>query len=351
MQENFGTIDKINNFKYKYDFSNCCWDYVVKGGNLSNPALNFYQNILPLILGKNSKTFIAECPLIDIIEDYTENNNISNTVDFYSPLYNAVIEIDGSQHQTNSEQSIKDANRDELLKRYNVEIIRLQTNQLEDTNLLKEKLSVLKINWDYRNATYSAANLTDVDRNYLLATRIEMLLLSLYENGYVKLNDGTIELNVCANDNITKQSIEISVKNFLLWLKNICVLQNTIFNLPEVKINLIDNEQALSNMSGINVAISLVDVYSQTNFDNVIYIKNDFFLYENNLLPEQTQYNAPSTYLFKKNYFSVKSCKINYNLTKEEHSETLEFILKNVLINFQTSLYFLLNFLKTWFLI
>ena len=330
LQKNFGTTNEINYFKYKYNFSNCCWNYVVKGGNISNPALNFYQNILPKILGKYSKTFIAECPLVDIIEDYTENKNITNSVDFYSPLYNAVIEIDGSQHQMNSEQNIKDTNRDELLKRYNVEIIRLQTYQLKDLTLLKEKLSVLKINWDYRNATFSATHLTDTDKNYLLATRIEMLLLSLYENGYIKLNDKTIELNVYSNDNLTKQSIEISVKNFLLWLKNICILQNTTFNLPEINISLVENEHSLSIMSGINVAISLVDVYSQTNFDNVIYIKNDFFLYENNLIPEQTQFNAPSTYLFKKNYFIVKSHKINYNLTKDEHSEALEFILKNV---------------------
>ena len=330
LQKNFGEIKERTNFKYNYNFSNCCWDYVIKGGNVSNPALNFYQNILPLILGKNSKTFIAECPLIDIIEDYTENKNITNSVDFYSPLYNAVIEIDGSQHQTNSEQNIKDTNRDELLKRYNVEIIRLNTNQLEDLTLIKEKLSVLKINWDYRNATRYTYPLTDIDKNYLLATRIEMLLLSLYENGYIKLNDKTIELNVYSNDNLTKQSIEISVKNFLHWLENICILQNTTFNLPEININLVDSEQALSTMSGINVSISLVDVYSQTNFDNVVYIKNDFFLYENNLISEQTQFNAPSTYLFKKNYFIVKSHRINYNLTKEKYSNALEFILKNV---------------------
>ena len=34
--------------------------------------------------------------------------------------------------------------------------------------------------------------------------------------------------------------------------------------------------------------------------------------------------------IFKKNYFKVKSHRINYNLTKEEHNKALEFILKNV---------------------
>ena len=42
LQKNFGEINEGTNFKYNYNFSNCCWDYVIKGGNVSNPALNFY---------------------------------------------------------------------------------------------------------------------------------------------------------------------------------------------------------------------------------------------------------------------------------------------------------------------
>lgn len=109
LQKEFGQI-KTDEFTYHYNFSNCNWDYVIKGGNSTNPALDFYQNTLPQLLGQYSKTFIAECPLSYIIENNGYNNYLSEQVDFYSPLYNAVIEIDGLQHEINSEQFVKDAN-------------------------------------------------------------------------------------------------------------------------------------------------------------------------------------------------------------------------------------------------
>lgn len=329
LKKEFGHI-KANEFTYHYDFSNCNWDYVIKGGNISNPALDFYQNILPQILGQYSKTFIAECPLTYIIEDYENNKNISEQVDFYSPLYNAVIEIDGIQHETSSEQCVKDANRDKLLERHNVNIIRLKTSELNDFKILKEKLSLLKFNLDYKKEIDNKKEIDAVNKKYMIAIRIELLLLSLYENNYIKLEDNEIKLNIFNNDDVEKSTVEVSVNSFMLWLKNICSLQNIDFNIPKVEINLVDSENSLSEKQGINVVISLKDVYSQTKFDNVIYIKNDFFLYEDNLVSEQKQYNGPSSYLYKKNYYIVKSEKINYELTQEKHSKALKFVLKNI---------------------
>lgn len=329
LQNKFGKIQN-KNFTYHYNFNNCNWDYVVKGGNISNPALDFYQNTLPQILGQYSKTFIAECPLTYIIESYENNKNISEQVDFYSPLYNTVIEIDGIQHKTSSEQVVKDANRDKLLERHNVCIIRLKTSELNDLKVIKEKLSLLEFNWDYKKAVYNNNEIDSIDKKYMIAIRIELLLLSLYENNYIKLEDNVIKLNIFNKDGVEKSTIEASVNSFMLWLKNICLLQNIDFNIPNVEINLIDSENSLSEKQGINVVISLTDIYSQTKFDNVIYIKNDFFLYENNLISEQKQNNGPSSYLYKKNYYVVKSGKINYELTKEKHSKALKFVLANV---------------------
>ena len=123
-------------YKYFYDFKNTKWDKVIKGTTQVNPATEFYNDLLTDILGKsNSGTFIAECPMKDIISDLDSQNE--GAVDFYSPLYNAVIEIDGIQHQTNDEQIAKDIDRNKVLGLNNIQIIRLTTQELNNINLVK----------------------------------------------------------------------------------------------------------------------------------------------------------------------------------------------------------------------
>lgn len=328
LQQNFGNYNSLY-YSYNYNFSNCNWDYVIKGGKTSNPALNFYKNTLPQILGEYAKTFIAECPLIDIIEDYKNNPSTSQQVDFYSPLYNTVIEIDGNQHRTQSEQSIKDKNRDNLLNLNNITIIRLKTSELDNLDLIKKVLNNLKINPEYENNILKKQETNDIDKKYMLAIRIELLLVSLYAYNHIKLDDKKIKLNICCPDLTEKTTVETIVEDFMLWLKNLCCLQNINFVKPDVEITFAENEISLVKMQGINIFISLTDVYSQTNFENIIYIKNDYFLYEQNLIPNHTQNHIPNTYSYKKNYFKVNSQTISYNLTKQQHSKALQFVLEN----------------------
>lgn len=331
LQKHFNTPNNRKNFEYNYNFSNCNWDYIVKGGTNSNPALNFYKTTLPQILGNDyAKTFIAECPLVYIIELFEKNQKISEQVDFYSPLFNAVIEIDGLQHKTNAEQNIKDKNRDNLLEKNNIKIIRISTKELDNLELIKEKLKTLKYNNDYKKAVFGTKTIYDNDIYYMTAIRMEMLLLSLYENNYIKLNEDNVVLNIYTADNTDKIVFDICINDFMVWLKSICVLQNVEFEIPKVEVNIIKSENDLSKKQGINIVISLKDVYSQTNFENVIYVKNDFFLYENDLISSKDQHNGINTYSYRKNYFAVKSQKIHYELTKEKHSKVLTYILSNV---------------------
>lgn len=331
LQKAFGKPLYRKDFLYYYNFSDCNWNRVIKGGDISNPALNFYQKILPKVLGQYAKTFIAECPLTYIIEDYEDNETVSEQVDFYSPLFNAVIEIDGVQHITRSEQSIKDSKRNQLLKNHNVDIIRIKTSELNDFRVIKERFSSLKINEDYRKAIFNNNNkICNADINYMTATRIELLLLSLYEYGRLKLEDKELCINVFSAEGIQKNIFEKCIYNFLILLKSICLLQNIDFNIPHIQLILADSELALSEMQGINVCISLKDVYSQINFNNIIYIKNDFFLYEDNLFSEYDQNNGYSKYLYKKNYFHIKTQNVSYNLKKEKHSNVLKFLLRNI---------------------
>ncbi len=332
LKSKFGDILNTSTYIYVYDFSKCCWDYVIKGGDSSNPALDFYKNKLAKFIGiKNASTFIPECPLTDIIENVKINKNIAEYVDFYSPLYNTVIEIDGMQHITNAEQSIKDKNRDLLLEQHNINIIRLNTIELQNESAITQKLLTMQKNYEYEKLVFNSTFVSKKNKNYLAAIRFELLLLNLYKNNCIKLNDKNLEINIFSPDNLEKETFEIILNDFYLWLQNLLNLQNIKFEKPTIKLNLAKSEDELSKQNGINVYISLFEVYSQTNYENIYYIRNDYFIYEDNLFSTKNQFNGPSSYLYKKNYFSVDCCpNIKYQLTEDNHKDSLKFILSNI---------------------
>lgn len=329
LKDYFGDIQNNSKTSYILNFDNCLWDNVIKGGAEYNPALNFYNEDLRNILGKkNANTFIAECPLTDIV-NIKYSKKIGESVDFYSPLYNAVIEIDGIQHITNQEQYVKDDIRNQILNNNKIDIIRISTSELSDIKILKKKLQELIENKNYSKSILENRPLFDNEKNYLLAIRLELLMLNLYKNKYINIEDKNVKVNIFSKDNIKKQIFEICFESYFKWFKNICALQNIVFEPPQLEIELFDDEYSLSLQDGINVVISLEDVYSQATYDNVIYIKNDYFLYEENLI-SQKKLNERSSFTYKKNYFSVNAEDIEYDLNSEQHSDALKFILNNV---------------------
>jgi len=326
LQKEFGQLSTRNEFSYSHNFNSCNWNKVIKGGNATNPALKFYNEILPIILKEKAKTFIPEFPVKDIIYLFNETESTAQMVDFYSPLYNAVIEIDGSQHTNDLEQNIKDQERDELLKNNDVEIIRIATHEIENIDIVKQKLECLKINETYNNQIFNDNHISEIEEKYLIATRIENFILNLYLNDYLSLDSSQLKLNICSIDKISQNIFDTAINNFYLWLEQICSLQNIKFSKPEIIVQMSESEEHLSSLDGINLFISLYNVYSQTNYTNVFYIKNDYFLYELDLAPLY----STNDYQYKKNYFELKTADIEYDLNKDTHGNSLRFVLSNV---------------------
>ena len=46
LRNNFGEAKKRADFNYSRDFTGLNWNGIIRGGETSNPALNFYNNIL-----------------------------------------------------------------------------------------------------------------------------------------------------------------------------------------------------------------------------------------------------------------------------------------------------------------
>ena len=86
------------------------WQETIKGGDTTNPALEFYNSKLQNALGGNKclfSSFIPECLFTDVVN--TKSTNEGSSIDFYSPLLKLAIEIDGKQHEyRKNEDMIRD---------------------------------------------------------------------------------------------------------------------------------------------------------------------------------------------------------------------------------------------------
>ncbi len=329
LRSNFGEPIINETFIYGLDYSKCAWDKVIKGGDFSNPALDFYTNILPRYIGEeNAKTFVPECPITDIIE-FVDEKNREQQVDFYSPLYNAVIEIDGGQHFSSPEQKARDEDRNRILQQNGIEIIRIKTRDLEKDSLVQKALESLQINEEY-NRVFLQKKKVFQYANYLTAIRLELLCVNFYQRGLLTLQDKEVVFNIKSAEKLKEETFQICLDDFYIWLKNLCILQNIPFQNPTIKINIFYTEEELHQQTGIKVDISLKEVYSQTKYSDIIYIRNDFFVYEENLTSRKNRFTGNSSYLYAKNYFTVAQSPIDYNVNKEEHAKALQNILRDV---------------------
>ena len=72
------------------------------------------------------------------------------------------------------------------MQRFKIKIARIKTSELNDLELVKQKLNGFIFNTEYKNLVFKPKTLDEKDKNYMMAIRIEMLLLSLYENKHLR---------------------------------------------------------------------------------------------------------------------------------------------------------------------
>lgn len=313
LKNNIGEIeDKYEDFKYCYSDDDYKWDNTIKGYGSINPALDIYNRF------KKEKLyyFLPECPFEYISDDKKLIKNTS--VDFYSPLLKKVIEIDGRQHnETNQKKS--DNTRDKELKRMGVSITRIS---LADPNFLSE-LKKINDNNLSQEKNIKKEDLKLIEINYLYIFRFQIALLFAIEHGYLDINKDNININICTDNNIDKVIFEYAYKDIELWIKNLYILVNKEFKLPNI--NIILNSSNLDNID-CNFDISITKFYDEEidNF-NGIKVRNDFFFYKKDI--EKLDY--PQC----KNYFKVRNNLFRFNNVDKDninHENALLFFMKNI---------------------
>ncbi len=330
LRDIFGEPEDEKVFKYSRDFSNLNWTGIIKGGNQSNPALDFYYNTLlkHFALGGS---FIPEYPVSKIFNnlDWFDRAEKLGQVDFYSPIYNTVIEIDGVQHNYGGQRA-KDTFRDELFARNNVKLIRIPTSILNDDQKVKELLDgVFEGNGKKLRYLREEQPIGKKYIPYSFAIRLQTLLLYLYGTGRICLDAHFLKLNIAADVDITKEQIQAIINDFYLWVENLAALQNLQFSRPHVDIILCDESNTLFQLNGIKIDLSLTKVYCKAPTNDIYYVRNDFFEYSTH---SQIRNEHGIVNLLGKNYFQVAYSPIEYNLNENTHADNLRYVLRNLSI-------------------
>ena len=227
------------------------WQHTIRGNGTTgyNPALRFFQSILPSEIPEVAyiqHLLVPEFPLFRKLSAprsvISEPNDES--VDFYLPQADLVIEIDGSQHSQEPQKS-KDLRRDSFLKKFGIVTLRLNTSDLESRNeafenfciCLKDHCSNSLRLQPYRKAFVSCVH-ADMSLRYDItaAIRLQFAVMLALSHRQLDLSAPKWRLHV------TQDFVPIAVNywaktaldELLDWFDLFARLTNTNFQAPEI---------------------------------------------------------------------------------------------------------------------
>lgn len=310
------------------------WIGTICGDDRNNdyPAKTFIEEIIPEYLPEYAfvqQLILPEVSFADITGNF-DNELAHQRVDFYLPQVKLAIEIDGRFHFENKQQKLKDKERNEFLKRNNVKLFRISTNDIRARND-----NLAKIMGQMRN--YLSSNRSELEgymrahlellcnendyynnvKNFATAIiRFQILILDLIEKGKLSLEDKEWKISVVERDVCDFE--ELAIKDLFLWIRNLAKLLKINFKEPEVTLKRYSQEYSKFEIGYINVDFSITKRWTDENCasgeEDRIYVRTDYF--------DDRNYFEISTYDF-----------IRYDIIEEGEDSDIEallFMLKNI---------------------
>ncbi|MBT8448720.1 MAG: RecQ family ATP-dependent DNA helicase, partial [Gammaproteobacteria bacterium] len=201
------------------------WKSTILGGEGDyNPALEFYESKLPMLLGEFGylySLFRPEALITDIVEAAEAKKFASERVDFFLPVANLIIEIDGSQHQEII-NTHKDISRNELFQKYGIHTFRVTTAQLLDerelsgfSTSLKNYLARIKLVPLYKKLL----SLDTSHSNLVFTTiyRIQSALIEMLGRDMISLDDEVWRFSFISE--IDEQYYHLITDDLFNWIK------------------------------------------------------------------------------------------------------------------------------------
>jgi ATP-dependent DNA helicase RecQ len=268
------------------------WHHRIRGDERlqSFPAKKLMEELFPEVLGEWA--FVQQMFLPEMqINDITAADNIvfrNQSVDFYLPQANLIVEIDGQPHKSNDRQRLKDNIRDEYLKKFGIETVHLQANDVEQqTNRFKQGIAAiieqLKLHdaalMPYKKTYQQLLNGFHEDdlQNKLLPTaimRFQWLVVELLLAGKLTVTQPTWELLILERD--VTGFVPLACEDLWAFINKMCEMHQVPCQKPVLK--LLSLEDDLSD-EVVAVDFSLfkrwtdeADLYPQC-----IFVRNDYF--------------------------------------------------------------------------
>jgi ATP-dependent DNA helicase RecQ len=234
----------FNKKPYLIDESEPVWTDITIAPNIKkksdNPQYEFYKN-LKSDLGEMSfatKFFVPEFDIHEFCPNAEKKG--ARIVDFFVPNAGLVIEIDGKQHDENTDKS-----RDEILKQYSIQTIRISTQSVRDRDetyfeKIDEIKKLLARSLSLKSYKKNFDNKSSLDENYqytsIAICRFQLLLCELIKSGQLRLDSKKWNLDVrtdfkCSDD---INWVNIAVDDFFDWIIPISKIYDENISKPDI---------------------------------------------------------------------------------------------------------------------
>ncbi len=260
------------------------WGNTIKGDYERDlfPARKFYDELIPQMFPEYPflrQIMIPEAKIMDFIHDGNKSF-INQAVDFLIEPLKLVIEIDGSQHEADS-QSALDSKRDEYIQNHGYKVVRIPSRELEAKLTMYQKMlnDIFKqheSDMDAMADDYAKCVEDRLPKSLLKAVstiRFQVLLLQLCLKGVLSLEDS--EWKIAVNNHEVTGYEDNALKDVLLWLKNLCVLSGIEYKEPNI--NIIQTSQLGStDANTVKVDFSLFEKTTpfSSMYPDRIYVRN-----------------------------------------------------------------------------
>jgi ATP-dependent DNA helicase RecQ len=298
LSEEIGDLHRLPDFEpvggmmMLTDTEMAVWHNRIRGDERlqSFPAKKWMEELLPDYLGEWAfvqQMFLPEMQINDITA--ADNSVFRNqSVDFYLPQAQLIIEIDGQPHKSNDRQRLKDNIRDEYLKKFGIETVHLQAIDVEQkSDRLKKGVSAiiaqLKLHEDalmpYKKTYQYLLNGFPEDdlQNKLLPTaimRFQWLVVELLLAGKLTVTQPTWELLILERD--VTGFAPLACEDLWAFINKLCEMHQVPCQKPVLK--LLSLEDELSD-EVVAVDFSLFKRWTDEAdlYPECIFVRNDYF--------------------------------------------------------------------------
>ncbi|RRJ82592.1 RecQ family ATP-dependent DNA helicase [Aestuariirhabdus litorea] len=239
------------------------WGNTILGSDTGyNPAMKFYEDGLCKMLGEFSflhTLFKPETLITDIVDDPEADRFDKERVDFFLPIGNLVIEVDGEQHQGVVNYQ-KDKARDRLLSKHQIKTVRISTTVLKNKNRIEEIAREVRQHLSSTKIVGSYKKLQDSDSKhsnlvYSIIYRVQAIVIEMLGRKMISLSDD--QWSLWFDTEIDVRYCNIAIQDLLNWVS----LIDKSRNLPKLNINCVN-------------PVFKIDVSLSKRVDDTFYPKN-----------------------------------------------------------------------------